>query len=312
MTERPAFPFTRVLFVFLDGVGIGPDDPERNPFARPDAAPRLRERLGGRHPTLEAPSVRAGHAAAFALDATLDTDGTPQSGTGHTALFTGADAAREYGRHFGPWVPVRLRPTVEEDSVLRRAQRAGKRVAFANAYPRGWPGARRARRVAGPPLAAQAAGLLTRHEEALGRAEAVSSEIVNDGWRTHLGHRWLPRPSPEQAGVNLARIASGFDLTLYAHYTTDTAGHRRSMDEALGALERVDRFLAGVLDGLDEDVTLLVASDHGNLEDVTSGHTRNPALGLVASRGHLPDVDGLDDIRKVCAYVLGWMGARAR
>lgn len=302
----------RVLFVFLDGVGIGPDDPERNPFvrlARARSVPTLLELMGGRPPTLSDPVARSDHAVAFPLDATLDTEGTPQSGTGHTALFTGADAAVEYGRHFGPWIPVKLRPVVEERSVLRRALDAGKHVAFANAYPKGWPGARRARRIAGPPLAARAAGLLTRHEEALGSGDAVASELVNDGWRTHLGHQWLPEVTPEEAGANLARIAADFDLTLYAHYSTDTAGHRRSMEEATAALALVDGFLAGILAELPDDVTLLVASDHGNLEDVSAGHTRNPALGIVASRTGLPDIAGLDDIRWVTAFVLRWLGA---
>jgi phosphopentomutase len=37
---------------------------------------------------------------------------------------------------------------------------------------------------------------------------------------------------------------------------------------------------------LPDDALLLVASDHGNIEDTTTEHTRNPALGLVVGPDH--------------------------
>ena len=276
-------PAGRLLFIFLDGVGIGEDDPDRNPFARA-AIPTLLELMGGRLPHLREPEVRGPRGASFPLDATLDTEGTPQSGTGQAALLTGENAARLFGRHFGPWTPVSLRPLVEERSVLRSVRDAGRSVAFANAYPRGWPGPRGRRRVAGPPLAARGAGILDRHEEALAEGRAVTSEILNDAWRRHLGHA-LPEVTEAQAGRTLGRIAQEADLTLFAHYATDTAGHRGGMEGGVAALERVDRFLSGVLETLPSDTTLLMASDHGNLEDVSAEHTRNPALGVASGPG---------------------------
>src|SRR5690606_38676886 len=117
----------------------------------------------------------------------------------------------------------------------------------------------------GPPLAARAAGLLTRHTAALLRGDAVASEITNDAWRERLGRLELPVITAAGAGRNLARIAAAHDLTFFAHYATDTAGHRGGMAAALAALQRVDAFLAGILVDLPGDALLLVASDHGNL-----------------------------------------------
>lgn len=208
-------------------------------------------------------------------------EGTPQSGTGQASLLTGLNAARAFGRHFGPWIPTGLREEVRDRNLLVRANERGHRTAFANAYPPDWPGARARRRVAGPPLAALGAGLLTRHAEHLARGAAVSSEIVNDGWIRHLGPRDLPRPTPAEAGRTLARIAAPSGLTLYAHYATDTAGHRGDLASGVAAMERVDAFLGGVLDALPAGHRLVVVSDHGNIEDVDAGHTRNPALGMV-------------------------------
>lgn len=294
----------RVVLLFLDGVGIGPDDPASNPFLRAaSSTPTLLKLLGGEVPTLDRPGVAGPDGRSFPLDARQDIEGTPQSGTGQAALLTGEDAARIFGRHFGPWTPVRLRPVVEERSVLNRASRAGRRVAFANAYPRGWPGPKGGRRIAAPPLAARGAGVLDRHEEALGRGEAVSSEIVNDGWRRHLGHDWLPEVTPEVAGANLARVVGTADLTLFAHYSTDTVGHRRSMVEAIDSIVQVDRFLQGLLDGIDDQTLVLVASDHGNLEDVRAGHTLNPVLGIARGPG-AERASRMTDIREVTPFLL--------
>lgn len=299
----------RVLFLFLDGVGIGVDDPAVNPFlAAGESIPTLTALMGGRVPTLEAPTSEGPHGRSFPLDATLDMDGTPQSGTGQTALLTGESAAEMFGRHFGPWTPVALRPVVEQRSVLRAARDRGLGVTFANAYPRGWPGPGGSRRIAGPPLAARGAGVLDRHEEALAEGRAVASELVNDGWREHLGHGGLPRVTAEEAGANLARISAEADLTLFAHYTTDAAGHRKDVRAAVAALTRVDAFLRGLLAALGADTLLLVASDHGNLEDARVGHTRNPALGVASGPG-AERARELSDIRQVPAFILRALGA---
>ncbi|HSR42040.1 MAG TPA: alkaline phosphatase family protein, partial [Longimicrobiales bacterium] len=130
---------------------------------------------------------------------------------------------------------------------------------------------------------------------------------VNTRWRAHLGHRTLPETTPRQAGRNLARIASGARLTFYAHYATDHAGHRGGMEGAVAALERVDGFLSGILDRLPDDTRLLVASDHGNVEDVTAQHTLNPSLAVVAGPGAAGGGAGLETIADVPGSVLEWL-----
>jgi 2,3-bisphosphoglycerate-independent phosphoglycerate mutase len=276
----------RILLIFLDGVGLGDDDPRTNPLVTA-SLPVLRELLGG------APLVRGSEASVApgsparlaAVDATLGVAGLPQSGTGQTTLLTGRNAPALLGRHFGPWVHTTLRPMLAATSVLRRAVDAGRSVAFANAYPARYIADDRVRRrPAAPPFAAEAAGVLTRDSGALREGRAVASSITHDAWREHVDAS-VPRIGAGEAGKNLARISAGVELTLFAHYDTDIVGHRGDLLTAVRALELVDEFLGGVLAELSPGTLLLVASDHGNIEDASAGHTLNPIPLLAVGPG---------------------------
>lgn len=302
-----------VLLVLIDGVGLGADDPVRNPLAAAEL-PVLRSLLGGRSATLaHSPYFEAG-VGFTGLDTTLGVVGLPQSGTGHTALLTGVNAAQRFGRHFGPWVPVALRPLVARRSLLALSVAAGLRVAFANAYPEELlDGACRSGRQPlplriGPPLAALAAGLLTRHTAALCASDAVASDITNELWRERLGRQQLPRITAEQAGRNLARIAAEHDLTFFGHYATDQAGHRGEAAAANAAMRRVDAFLDGIVGGLSPETVLLLASDHGNIEELDAGHTRNPALGLAVGPGAGELAGRLRSITDVAPAIMATLG----
>ncbi len=281
----------QVLLLFLDGVGLAPDS-EHNPFTHA-RLPVLHSLLGGAGPSMERAGLTTAYASLHALDAVLGVEGLPQSGTGQAALFTGVDAIALHGRHFGPWIPTALRPMLAERNLLVRAQAEGHDVAFANAYPEEAVAMLRsgAKRLpaflrAGPPLVAHAAGLLTLHTPELAAGTAVASEITNTGWREKL-RRDVPEITASQAGRNLAGIVAAHELTMFAHYHTDTVGHLREMEPAVAALERVDEFLGGLLDALPANAVVVIASDHGNIEDVREQHTRNPALGMVIGAGEV-------------------------
>lgn len=289
----------QLLFVFLDGVGVGEPDPDFNPLLR-TPLPTLEALTGGRIPLLD----RSGHAPQpdpasgwVPADATLGIPGRPQSGTGQTSLLTGRNAAELFGRHFGPWVPTGLRELLAEQNLLTRAADAGRRVSFANAYPANAYRSAEVRRPAAPPLAARAAGALVRHEADLRERRAVSSEITNDRWRRHVED--IRDISAEDAGRLLAGLAREADLTLFAHYDTDLVGHRRDPEAAVAVLNRVDRFLSGLLEARSADTLLVIASDHGNIEDLRVGHTTNPVPVIAAGPGAesvLAEVRSITDV----------------
>jgi hypothetical protein len=292
---------SRLLLLFIDGIGLGDADPAINPFAAA-TLPTLTSLLAGRRIIAEAAPYHGAHASLIPIDATLGIAGLPQSGTGQTALLTGENAPKLFGRHFGPWVPTALRELLGKRNVLTRAAQAGRSVAFANAYPEEVFTSKvhgRGPLRAGPPIAALGAGVLNRHTSELMRGDAVASEIINEGWRKHLNRTELPVISAGRAGANLARIAAQHELTMFAHYSTDAVGHTGEMDAGIAALERVDEMFAGLLNEGIADLTIAVVSDHGNLEDVRVGHTLNPAVGLFIgpARAQLTrDVNSLMDV----------------
>lgn len=307
---RPRAPYKRVtsspgrvLLVFLDGVGIGNADARTNPLVRAHL-PVLRSLLGGALPVRPDLTAAGGSPVGWvAADATLGVAGRPQSGTGQTALLTGENAAERFGRHFGPWVPTGLREMLARRNLLTRARTGGRSATFANAYPTGYlrgPGI--ARRPAAPPLAAYAAGVLDRHEQALREGQAVSSSITNEGWRRHLPD--LAPVSAAQAGTTLARISGEAELTLFAHYDTDVVGHRRDVEAAVPVLERVDEFLGGLLEALPPDTLLVIASDHGNVEDATTGHTVNHVPVIARGPGSEELLQGVRSITDVTPILM--------
>jgi 2,3-bisphosphoglycerate-independent phosphoglycerate mutase len=305
MSTRPA----RALLLFLDGVGIGASDPRINPIAAANL-PTFDRLLGGRGPLIDRSDPGAGEAHFAALDACLGVEGLPQSGTGQTSLLAGLNAARLIGRHFGPWVHTGLRGLLARDNLLSRARGAGRSAAFANAYPAAYlegAASRLLRRPAAPPFAAGAAGVLTRNENDLREGRAVASEIEHTSWRERLDPT-IPPITPSAAGAVLARIASTVEVTLFAHYATDTVGHTRDLWAGVAAMERVDAFLGGLMEAVPDDLLLVVASDHGNIEDLRAAHTRNavPLVAIGPGAGEM--VSGASSIAEVTPIMLRLMG----
>jgi hypothetical protein len=204
-------------------------------------------------------------------------------------------------------VPTPLRQLLADHNILTRLQAAGKNVAFANAYPEEVFQEGRKQRDplrAGPPIAALGAGVMNRHTPELQRGDAIASEIINDGWRKHLNRTELPVITPRQAGHNLAAIAAQHDLTLFAHYSTDHIGHTGEMQESVAALIRVDEFVRGILEHAPADLSIVLASDHGNLEDVRTGHTLNPAVGLFIGHRHAELAAGATSLTDIAPAIL--------
>lgn len=278
---------SRILLLFVDGIGLAPAGPD-NPFSTVPT-PALAALAGGPL-TRERVGAAGGRGLVAALDATLGVDGLPQSATGQTTLFTGVNAAALLGRHVTAFPGPRLRRVIEEHGLLARAGGRGLAATFANAFTPGYfeRVAARRRRHSATTLTALAAGLPLRGLEELRRGEAVSWDVERDRFG-RSGEVEVPPVEAAEAGCHLAAIAGRNHLTLYETFLTDMAGHRRFGLTAAEALRRLDGLVAGLVSALPGDLTVLVTSDHGNLEEAGHTlHTRNPvpllALGPAARR----------------------------
>ena len=109
-------------------------------------------------------------------------------------------------------------------------------------------------------------GMRLRTPTDLRRGRALSAEIDNDRWFKRLKYT-IPIIKPATAARRLLRLASKNHFTLFEHYITDHLGHGRNVKEIKTRLMVLDEFILSVFHSLPNDVTLLVCSDHGNLED---------------------------------------------
>jgi len=75
--------------------------------------------------------------------------------------------------------------------------------------------------------------------------------------------------------VTVALLEKGYDFSFFEYWASDYSGHKQDMDSAVRQLETFDSVLQGLLDTWEhEDGLILLTSDHGNMEDLsTRKHT---------------------------------------
>jgi len=270
--------------MFVDGLGLGADDPLVNPLAAA-SMPALQAMLGGRRLLKGDLPVETERATLLGLDAGLETSGLPQSATGQAVLLTGINIPKELGYHYGPKPNQQVAEFVRNGNLFSQLKRAGYNTAFLNAYPpRYFEAIQSGRRLySAIPLAATSAGVPLMTGEDLKAGRAISADFSGEGWKTHLGLEGIPLLSHYQAGERLARLAEGYDFSFFEYWLSDYAGHAQDMQTATRLLEEFDQVLAGLFEAWDDRRGLiLMTSDHGNLEDLsTRRHTGNPVPGLV-------------------------------
>ncbi len=298
----------RVLFLFLDGVGLGPDAPASNPLAVAPM-PNLRALLGGKRLIVETTPLDTERATLVALDATLGVEGAPQSATGQAVLLTGRNIPAELGYHYGPKPNPDVAAYLRNGNLFRTLNDAGRQTSFLNAYPPGYfAGIESGRRLySAIPLAAVSAGVPLLTDADLFAGRALAADFTGEGWRDRLALPQTPLLTPDAAGRRLAELASQYDFAFFEYWLTDYAGHHQDMAAALGLLDTLDAVLGGLLAAWDDAAGLiLVTSDHGNMEDLSvRGHTLNlvPALVIGAPELRRRFTAGLDDLTNVAPAI---------
>jgi hypothetical protein len=295
----------RALFVFIDGIGIGAPNAS-NPFA--GTKWHVLGPLSGEE--------RAPAGVAFGtLDATLAYPGLPQSATGQTVLFTGEDAMAVAGGHREGFPTKPLARLLLERSFLRRTREAGGRAAFLNGYTRERAHAIEAleragevpsfrMRVSASSLAAVAGGGRLCTLEDVHARRAATFDLTGEVCRRYGVD--APRRTLREAADAVLAGAREHDVSLFELFLTDKAGHAQDQAWARHEGRRVDTFLSRLLDRLDPVRELLVVtSDHGNLEDLsTGGHTLARVPLFAVGAGAQRVVGGAESLADVAPRLL--------
>lgn len=298
---------SNVLFIFLDGVGIGENDPKKNPFV--SGKINFLEKIFSETPVVGNCRLVNSNTFCFPVDSLLGINNDiPQSGTGQTTIFCGINAAKILGKHFGPFPHSELIPYLSEHSIYSSLIKMNKKVCFANAYPpvffKYLESAKK--RTSVSTMTARLNNIKINSIEEVRNFSALTAEITNHRWQRLLKLD-LPIITIDRAVETLLKIAEENDFTFYEYFLTDHFGHGRNLDEMDENLEILSEFLVKIIEA-NKNLTILITSDHGNLEDIsTKSHTLNPAIGISAginSKYLSEKIHSLIDIKKVLIEVI--------
>lgn len=288
-----------VLFLFVDGVGLGADDAEINPFAAA-SLPTL-TRLSNGQRWLKSTGLQISERAVFVpTDACLGVPGRPQSGSSQAAILTGFNIPELIGEHYGPKPNEPIRHILDHDNLFIRLKRAGRKCLLLDAYPESLlHNIRRGKTLPSSiQYAAIASGqsLLTADDLRAGRA--LTAEWTGEEWHSYMKYTDTPIYTPHEAGTKLVELSREQDFAFHSHWMTDYVGHRGDLADGVKLLERLDGVISGILDGWDDNEGLVIlTSDHGNMEVIGDRHhTENKVPTLVIGHDAPAFCDGLHDL----------------
>ncbi len=288
-----------ILLIFIDGIGLGDDNSEINPFAAADL-PTLNALANGNR-WLRSTGIQTSPRAVFVpTDPRMGMAGRPQSGSGQAAILTGKNIPQLIGEHYGPKPNAPIRDLLNEDNFFKQVVQKGKTAALLEAYPPPWhQGINSGKNLPSSyQWAAHSAGVPYMDEHDLRTGRALSGDWTGEGWHSQLGYTDTPLLTPYEAGKRLVEISRQYDFAMMSHWLTDVVGHRGTLAEGVRLLEIFDGVMQGVLDTWDDDEGLtLITSDHGNMEEIGSRkHTENDVPTVIIGAEKTQFAQGLVDL----------------
>lgn len=211
------------------------------------------------------------------IDACLGVEGLPQSATGQATMFTGVNCSKAMGKHCEGFPGPSLRKIIEENNLFLQLKKRGKKVTFADAYLVDSAEELEARRYKSVTtvMALSTPEVITTVDDLMEDAalmQDLTRETIQD---RYPDIRVIP---PQRAAEHLFSIARENDFTLYEYFQTDVSGHSLDYARACAVLKMYDRFLSSLVRFTEAaGITLVMTSDHGNIENMTERtHTLNP------------------------------------
>jgi predicted AlkP superfamily pyrophosphatase or phosphodiesterase len=300
-----------ILFLFIDGVGLGGDDPTVNPLAAAHL-PTLHGLTNGQRWLADVGRQRTPRSAFVPTDPRLGVPGRPQSGSSQAAILTGLNVPSLIGEHYGPKPNAPIRDILQQDNLFMTINRAGKRAALLDAYPPSLLNsiARGKTLPSSIQMAAILGGQSLFDADALRAGQAVTAEWTGQEWRSHLKFADTPLYTPQEAGRLLVALSRQYDFAMHSHWMTDYIGHRGTLEEGVHFMERLDGVIEGVLSSWEDDEGLVIlTSDHGNMEMLGDRrHTENDVPTLIIGARAAEFAEGLADLTQLAPRVKAFLG----
>ncbi|MCP5054128.1 MAG: hypothetical protein GY940_43575 [bacterium] len=281
----------RLIFIFLDGVGIGKAN-SRNPFYKASA-----EYL----PLYENGCVLPDNTRIKPIDACLGTEGMPMSATGQTTMFTGTNIPALIQEHRDSFPDPIMRRIIKEKSIFSILKKNNFNCRFLNAFPGSshlytpyhvhirdngeFRFSHEFRSQVKRALSVTTCMMVSNHMvpfdiKDIRKEKALYHDFTNQWLISDMAR--LPRFTPEKAAEIIFNTSREYDFLLYEFFQTDLYGHGFEVPECVDLIQQLNRLLKHLISLMDKKTdTLLITSDHGNLEDSTTQlHTYNPVLLL--------------------------------
>ncbi len=288
-----------ILMIFLDGIGLGDDDPTINPFAAAHT-PTLWSLSNGKRWLRGIGKQESERAIFIPTDPRLGVPGRPQSASGHATIITGRNVPQLIGEHYGPKPNAPIREIVGEDNFFKQVVNRGMHTALINAYPPRWHDAINRGKMLRSSFqqAVHEAGLPLFGDEAIYTGEALSSDWTGEAWRTQLGYTDTPLYSQYEAGVRMVELSRKYAFAFFSHWYTDIIGHRGPFEDGVSLLELFDGVMAGALDVWEDDEGLIIiTSDHGNMEHIGDRrHTENDVPTVIIGSERAAFAEGFTNL----------------
>lgn len=264
-----------VFLLFIDGIGFGSTS-DQNPFSVGTFDSLSRWSGGDPWVDTDGRVLIGKRSRVWSVDACLDIDGLPQSGTGQASLFTGVNCSHRAGKHFGPFPHSTSKEVLRKRSLFHRWIESGGSPHFMNAYPnRFFRTESEPKRWSCTTYMSVYSGLRLNRESDVKEGRALTAELDQQVWRDRLGVD-VPVITMREAARRMVMMGETNDLILFEYFLSDRAGHQQNMNQAIKILERLDNFLGELMEQMRDQDTLVICSDHGNMEDLSvRTHTRN-------------------------------------
>lgn len=287
----------KLFFLFLDGVGYLEEDSNKQIFPYTLIKKLIQRKI---------------EHISWGADANLGVDGIPQSGTGQVSILCGINAPAKIGKHFGPFAhPDNLEDIITKN-IFEELKKNNILSCFVNAYPQKYFDTIQNGKYQGVFAKSflSTYNQLNTYNELL-HQKALSGDITNKRW-LNMGYN-IDTISPLQASKIILDLGATYDFIVYEYFFTDHIGHERikgkDKKELLSNLEEFILNLAKLV--IDNNYNLLLCSDHGNIEDLsTKLHTNNPAFYLAVGSQKQFFFESIKDISQTKNAILKYYGVK--